>query len=120
MTNDYFNSARDDTLADGIRRVHEASGGVLDVYLVDAKAAAKLLGGGMLGDAAAARLFGAFLEAGKRIASASRRSPVICASCPRRIRRVTHDIVFGIAAPGVTNRPSSAIGFAICGKCAAN
>jgi hypothetical protein len=94
-------------------------GELLDVYLVDQMAAAELMARAMLGDAEAARLFGAFLEAGKRIASAPRRSPVICATCPRRIRRISHDIIFGIAAPERTDRPS-AIGFAICPRCAAN
>lgn len=95
-------------------------GELVDVYLVDQMAAAELMARSLLGDAEAAQLFGAFLEAGKRIASAPRRSPVICATCPRRIRRVTHDLIFGIAAPERTDRPSSAIGFAFCPRCAAN
>jgi hypothetical protein len=108
------------SLADSVRRVHEAGGGILDVYLVDTKCAARLLRDAMHGDAKAAQLFGAVIETGKRIADAPHRSPVLCVSCPRCIRRVELDLVFGIATPSTEQEPSAAIGFAICSRCAAN
>jgi hypothetical protein len=58
-------SAKDEAWADGIRRLHESGGGVFDVYLLDAKSAARLLTDATRGDPRAARLFGAVLETGK-------------------------------------------------------
>ena len=113
-------SATAASLADSVRRVHESGGGILDIYLVDAKSADKLLRDAMHGDAKAARLFGAVLEAGKQIADAPHRAPVLCVSCPRCIRRVKLDLVFGIATPSTDQEPEAAIGFAICPKCAAD
>ena len=49
-------SAKDDALADGLRRLQESGGGILDVYLVDTKCAARLSRDAMRGDAKAAQL----------------------------------------------------------------
>jgi hypothetical protein len=106
------------TWTDGIRRLHCEAAGVLAIEIFDSQAIAKISAAAALGDEMAAALIGALLDTKKSITNAPRNRPALCISCPRAIRKISWDIVFGLTLPAV-RRPGSAIGFAFCPKCAA-
>ena len=88
-----------------------AGGELVDVYLVDQMAAAELMARAMLGDAEAAQLFGAFWKP-----ASDRQRPTTFAHNLRHLPEANSP---RHARPR-TDRPSSAIGFAICPRRAAN
>jgi hypothetical protein len=110
----------DDTLAEAVDRVqHEASGSTLDVFLISPPETVQLMVDALDGDAEAARLFNAVVVTGDRIEAAPRKSPILCVTCPRPIKRVSSGVIFGFAVPA-TEQPSAGIGFAICPRCSAD
>ena len=103
----------------GVQRVHDESGGLLDVDIIDAAAGVALLTAAALGDCGAAALLQSVTQAAARIKHAPRRKPALCMCCPRAIKRITSRTVFGIATPSIAT-PTGAIGFVFCDHCAAD
>jgi hypothetical protein len=104
---------------DGIQAVNDQAAGLLDVDIVDAACGADLLSRAAQGDKAAAALFLAVTQAAARIKQAPRHKPTLCMCCPRAIKRLTAETVFGVATPAVAN-PTGAIGFVFCTRCSAD
>jgi hypothetical protein len=104
---------------DGIQAVNDEAAGVLDVSIIDYLAGAVLMANAALGDHESAALLLAVRQAATRIKQAPRRKPALCICCPRAIKRLTAETVFGVATPAIAN-PTGAIGFVFCDKCAAD
>jgi hypothetical protein len=105
---------------DAIRVAHDEScGGVFDISIIDAAAWGELLGHVILGSRSAAMLAEAVMHASQRIRKAPRRLPSLCVCCPRLIRRVTPETVFGVAVPS-NPAATAAVAFAFCSKCSAD
>lgn len=102
---------------DGIQRVNDEAAGMLAVEIISPDTALDLLREAMSGSHASYVLFTAVTQAAQRVQSAPRKKPVLCVCCPRPIRRLSTDILFGVAVPA-TPSATSALGFAICGRCA--
>jgi hypothetical protein len=101
---------------DGVQNIHEEAAGAVNVSIVTAPQGIQLVAASMLGDPEAMMLLQAIVDAGSWIKRAPRNKPVLCACCPRPVRRVTHRTAFGIAAPAVDS-PGRALGFAFCDAC---
>lgn len=108
-----------DTLHAAIAAVHAEAEGMLTLGILDAEASADLLAAAAMGNALAAGLIGALLESRRRITDAPRYKSSLCCICPRPVRRISPDSVFGIVFPAIA-RPKSAISFAFGNKCAAD
>jgi hypothetical protein len=119
MTADFNPHPTDQQWRDDISSVRAEAGGLFDVSIIDAMAAAELLGYAILGDRSAAELLEALRQAMERIRRAPRRYPALCVACPRPVKRIAADTVFGIATPSVPS-PSGAIGFVFCSRCSAD
>ena len=104
---------------DGVQSVNDESGGLLDVSIVDARSGIELIAEAVLGDREAAGLLQAVRQAAQRVRQAPRRKPTLCICCPRAVKRIGPETVFGIATPATPN-PTGAIGFVFCAKCAAD
>jgi hypothetical protein len=104
---------------DGVQTINDEAAGLLDVSIVDALSGAELIVDAMLGNHEAAALLLAVRQAAERVRQAPRRKPALCIACPRSVKHITADTVFGIAVPATPN-PTGAIGFVFCAKCAAD
>ena len=104
---------------DGMQRVNDESGGLLNVDIIDSRYGAELLAHAMLGDSEALALLKAVAQAGARVKGAPRRTPALCIACPRAVKRISCDTVFGVATPAIPS-PTGAVGFVFCEKCAAD
>jgi hypothetical protein len=112
-------SAPDDARVwrDAIQRVNDSAAGVLDVSIINATTGAMLMADALRGDQEAATLILAVSQAATRIKQAPRKKPALCICCPRSVRRICSDTVFGVASPSVPN-PDGVIGFVFCDRCA--
>ena len=104
---------------DAVGEIHCEAAGLLDVSIVDARSGIELIADAILGDRKAVGLLQAVAQAAQHVRQAPRRKPVLCFCCPREVKRITVDTVFGIAVPATAN-PTGALGFVFCGKCAAD
>lgn len=105
------------TWRDAVQRVNDSAAGVIDVSIINATTGAMLMADALLGDQVAATLLLAVTQAAARIKRAPRQKPALCVCCPRSVRRVCSDTVFGVASPSVPN-PAGVIGFVFCDRCA--
>jgi hypothetical protein len=104
---------------EGIRSVNDESAGLLNVSIVDAGAWAGLLARALIGDRESEALLQAVVQAGARVEQAPRRLPALCLCCPRAVKRISANTVFGVAMPAIGN-PTGAIGFVFCDRCSAD
>lgn len=102
-------------LQDGLKHMQAESGGAIHVMVVRPIDALGLLADAISGDAEARRLFDAVNQAATEIAAAPRRRPILCASCPRPLRRSAYSFV--VALPARDN-PTQALSMAVCSRCA--
>jgi hypothetical protein len=100
----------------GIRQVHDESGGVLDVTIVDSVTGAALLVAASFGDTEASAILYAVAQSATHVRQAPQRLPVLCICCPRPVKRVSTNTVFGVVAAAAP-KPTGAIGFVFCEKC---
>ena len=107
-----------DTLRAGMARAHDEAGGMFELHVVNQMNTADLLAAAILGDAHAAALLRAVAQAARQIDRAPRRKPSLCLSCPRTIRRAC-EATFVVAVPHA-DEPTTAIGAALCPRCAAS
>jgi hypothetical protein len=103
----------------GIHAVSSEAAGLLDVSIIDASMGVDLLVDAMRGDSEAAALHQAVRQAAERVRRAPRNKAALCICCPRSVKRIRPDTVFGIAVPA-TPTPTGAIGFVFCDRCAAD
>jgi hypothetical protein len=99
--------------ADGVQRLHCEAAGVLAIGIFDSHAIAEMLIRAARGDAVANGLLGALLDTRESILNAPQDRPSLCVCCPRAIRKISRDLVFGLTLPAV-QRPEAALGFAFC------
>lgn len=102
-------------LAAGLQRINVEAAGVIDLIVVRPIDAAEMLADAIAGSAEAMRLFRAISDASDRIAQAPKRTPMLCASCPRPLRGSGY--AFVVALPAV-DRPEQALAMAVCTCCA--
>ncbi len=100
----------------GVQQVHDESGGVLDITIVDAVTAAALLIAASLGDTEASAILYAVAQSARDVRQAPRRLPALCVCCPRAVKRISANTVFGVAAASAP-KPTGGIGFVFCEKC---
>jgi len=98
-----------------LRGLHEESGGLLHLDIVLQADLPDLTLAVMCGEAGAQILFGQVVRAVADVHGAPRKSPKVCGSCPRRVRRGDHFSV-AIATP-VCDDPTNALALVICRKC---
>jgi hypothetical protein len=103
----------------GIERVQTEAGGMLTVDIFDNLAGAELVARAMAGDRESLVMLKAVTQAIAGVAQAPRAKPALCVACPRPVKRITPQTVFGIASPDTPTR-TPAIGFAFCEKCGAD
>jgi hypothetical protein len=104
-------------LRKGIHRLHDEAAGVLEVKIVrfcDLPALAQAAAGG---DCFARRTLDVLAKFLDGVGRAPRRSPSLCATCPRVLRRSKFACV---AAWPSRDDPSNAICFGVCVTCAAD
>jgi len=107
-------TAPDPGWRDGIEAVQTEAGGLLSLDVVLPVDFADLFGCAAAGDRQAARLACAVIDTVARVNKTPRKSPALCGSCPRPVRRSSFSVV--IATPE-RNDPTRAIGLAICERC---
>ena len=100
--------------SDGIQAVQQESGGLMSFNVIRQADAPGLLFDAMRGDPDATRLAQGLASLLGQIASAPRHKPVLCACCPRALRRTFAVIIAGPERPNARN----SIGFGICERCA--
>jgi hypothetical protein len=105
--------------AEAIGGIQREAAGLLDVSIVDARSGVELIADAIRGDREAAEVLQAVRQAAQRVREAPRRKPALCIYCPRAVKRITAETVFGIAIPATAN-PTRALGFVFCAKCAAD
>lgn len=103
----------------GIQSINDEAAGMVDVSIVDAVTWAELLAHALMGDRGSEAVLQAVIQAGARVKQAPRRQPTLCLCCPRAVKRVSANTVFGVAMPAISN-PTGAIGFVFCDRCAAD
>jgi hypothetical protein len=104
---------------EAIQSVNDVSAGLLNVSIVDAGAWAGLLAHALMGDRGSEALLQAVVQAGARVEQAPRRLPALCLCCPRAVKRISANTVFGVAMP-VIGKPTGAVGFVFCDRCASD
>jgi hypothetical protein len=102
-------------LTEGIQELSTEAAGVLDLAIVRPIDVPALLISSLAGNADATRILQAISDAQKRIVTAPRRSPMLCASCPRPL--LQNDYSFAVALPHC-DAPVQALGMAVCLRCA--
>lgn len=120
MISDNGVSRRDDArpsnpLNDGVRDIQSEAGGVIELAIVRPIDAPELIGFALASDADAVRLVRAIAETQSHIAAAPKRKPVLCASCPRPLRKHAHSVVLALPA---CDDPTKALCTAVCVGCA--
>jgi hypothetical protein len=103
--------------AAGLEKVHTEAAGALHVSLICAEQRIELLCLALLGNPEAMMLTAAITDSAAWIKRATRREPVLCLCCPRRIKRITPATIFGVVSPAIPS-PGHAVGFAFCDVCA--
>jgi hypothetical protein len=102
-----------------IEALHAEASGVLTLGIFYPEDSAELLAAAAMGDELAAGLLGALLESRRRVRDAPRDKPGLCCGCPRPIRKVSPETIFGLVFPAIA-RPTAAVGFVFCSRCAAD
>ena len=103
------------SLAEGIARFQSEAGGIMELVVVRPADAVDILADVLAGDDQAIRLMRMLDQADTAIRSAPRRLPMLCASCPRPLKRGRY--AFGIALPASDN-PTHGLALAVCTRCA--
>ncbi len=101
-------------LADGIQKFHDQAAGLLCLHVVCPADIPDLLLQALAGDRLAGHMLRAVMEKTRRIETAPRHRRVLCASCPRGLRRGEYSVV---AAFPYCDNPSRVIAMAVCSRC---
>lgn len=104
------------TWASDIRAVHDEAGGLLEIHVVRLVDLPSLLDRIAVGDPEAGLLMVATSSALQQIVSAPRNRRMLCACCPRPLKRNT-PIALVIAAPK-RHEPERCLTLAVCTRCA--
>jgi len=102
-------------LAEGLARFQSEAGGMMELVVVRPTDAVDILADVLAGDDQAVRLMRMLDQADTAIRSAPRRLPMLCAACPRPLKRGRYS--FGIALPASDN-PTHGLALAVCTRCA--
>lgn len=102
-------------LAASLRAVHDESGGLLNLDIVSPDNFQELTAAVELNEPGARTLFRQVYKVAAGVHEAPRKSPKLCGSCPRRIRR--GDFFTVVIATPACDDPSNAVGLAICSRC---
>lgn len=105
-----------DALTAGLSAIQADAGGVLMVTVVHPSEGPMLLASAMNGNKTAIRLFQAIVQSLEGIARAPRRRPMLCATCPRPLRKMS-GFSIAVAMPE-RGDPSHGLCLAICARCA--
>ena len=98
-----------------MKAVQSEAGGLMSLHVIRPEDTHALLLRIIQGDPEAEQISGALWDTLKRIKGAPRHTPMLCASCPRPVRRDNFAVV--LATPEVAN-PERCLGLAICSRCA--
>ncbi len=105
--------AMSDSWPGRIQRLHDDSGGFLNIMVVQSNDIGAVVGMAQSGDALAERIARAVAEMMTVVGQGSRRTPVLCTSCWKPLRRSRFAVV--IASPDHCG-PSAVITMAICNR----
>lgn len=108
-------SAKPDAWAEGVQRIHAASGGVVAINVIWHGDLPGLVARAMAGDRNAIRLAAVTASTVGQIDRAPRRRPALCATCPRPVRRFKFTVA--VVLPE-RDDASEGMGLAICQHCA--
>lgn len=101
-------------LMEGVKAISAEASGVMKLAIVTPAGAVAFLAAALGGDADAARVFRAITRAQRDIKKAERRTPMLCASCPRALRKNAY--TFCVTLP-CCDDPSQALAMAVCNRC---
>ena len=105
------------TWAEQLQAIQAEAGGVLEVSLVSRGEWPRLVAASMQGDHTATLILSAVADTICQVASAPRRKPMLCLTCPRSLRRAK--FTCGVILPSRPD-PTGGLGLAICDHCAAS
>lgn len=101
-------------LRNGIQRVSDEAGGLLELQVVQHAYLPALIGDALGGSTEALQLLRLVNDVAGSIQSAPRRKPMLCGSCPRGLHGAAFSVI--VARPACDN-PSEGLALAICPKC---
>ncbi len=101
--------------ADDLQKIHDQAGGLLCLHVVCPADLPDLLLEALAGDRLAGHLLQAVMEKTRCIETAPRHRRMLCAACPRGLRRGEYSVV--TAFPNCDD-PSHMIALAVCTMCA--
>ena len=99
----------------GIEQAQAESGGLMSLFVVQPHEAADLFVAALAGNATAYRLVRILTENIRRVRTAPKRAPILCATCQHTLRSTPHSFV--VAEP-MGNDPTQTVCLGICVKCA--
>jgi hypothetical protein len=103
-----------EALAEGISTISAEASGVMNLAIVRPIDAVMYLAEAIAGSADAARVFRSVTQAQAGIKKAERRKPMLCASCPRALRKNAY--TFAVTLPRCDD-PTQALTMAVCHHC---
>lgn len=99
----------------GVEKLAAESGGLLTMDAVRTCDLPHLLTDALFGDAEAQALVKPVMHVMSKVASAPKRRPMLCASCPRPLRE--GDKFAAVVVRGAVDDPTRAITMAVCRRC---
>jgi hypothetical protein len=99
----------------GIEALQDEAQGVMSLVVIHPAEAPALFLDAAAGVPGAIQALNAYSDTMWRIRSAPRRDPMLCAACPRPLRKRAFAIVLAIPE---RDDPTRCLGLGICGKCA--
>ncbi len=101
-------------LRDGIQRVSDEAGGLLDLQVVQRTDLPALILNALAGSSEAAQTLRLVNDTVANIQAAPRRKPMLCGCCPRTLRGGRYAVIIARAA---CDDPTQGLAMAICTKC---
>ena len=105
-----------DTLTAGLTAIQADAGGMMTIVVVHPSEGPALLASAMAGNREALHLFQSVVQSLEGIAKAPKRKPMLCATCPRPLRKAT-GFSIAVAMPAKGD-PSLGLCLAVCAHCA--
>jgi hypothetical protein len=99
-----------------VHNVHREAAGAVEVAVVMMEEMPGLLGEALLGDPRCIQLFQLVMQMLDHVKEAPRRDPVLCACCPRPVRRGSR-FNMAVAIPA-RDDPHQALALVVCERCA--
>jgi hypothetical protein len=109
-------SAETETFAASMTRLHNESGGYVEIATVRPVDVPSIVASALAGDAEARRLLVAVNEGIRHIRSAPRRKPALCVCCPRPLRAGQQFSV--VVVVPVREAPEQLLALGVCARCA--